>query len=193
MTNKNQNVGVIPINSGNVSTKSARYAGPEQTAAVRSEIIRDVVKAQAGLLFARPTNKVHLNDIEEVINATREYVELCIEKGVIPGFQGLAVLFGVSRNALYDFLRKKPDSPSGIFLEKARCAFTAARQNAVDRGGASEAMSIFLMKNSYQSYTDKVEITPVDNRSPLDEMDADAARQRLIDSIPAEDDDDAEV
>ncbi len=176
--------GIIPESS----VKPAKYAGPEQTAAVKTDTIRECVKVQAGLLFERPTEKVHLTDVSELIEATKRYVAMCEDKGLIPGFQGLAVVCGTSRRALYKYLAEHPDTPSGIFLEKARCAFTAARQNAVDKGAAAESMSIFLMKNSYQSYVDKVEIQPIEPKSPLEELDVVAARQRLIESVPDEDD-----
>ncbi len=167
----------------------AKYGGARETAEVRAQTVREILRVQSGLLFEKPTERVHLNNVAEVIAACKTYVNICIEQGLIPGFQGFATICGVSRNALYDFLRKNPDSPSGIFLEKMRTAFMATRQNAVDRGCAAEALSIFLMKNSYQDYTDRVEVTPAEPNNPLKDMDAAAARARLIAAIPAEDDD----
>lgn len=167
--------------------KIARYGGASETAEIRAQIAREIVQLQSGLLFARPTERVHLNNVDELIEACKTYVELCIERGLIPGFQGLATICGVSRQALYDFLRKNPDTPSGIFLEKARTAFMATRQNAVDRGAAAESMSIFLMKNSYQDYADRVEIQPMEPKSPFDSLpDAELAR-KYLESIPPED------
>lgn len=178
------------MNNGIASTngKVARYGGAGETAEVRAQTVRDILQVQAGLLFEKPTERVHLNNVAEVISACKTYVDVCIEKGLIPGFQGFATICGVSRNALYDYLRKNPDSPSGIFLEKMRTAFMATRQNAVDRNAAAESMSIFLMKNSYQDYTDRMELTPAEPSNPLKDMDAEAARARLIAAIPEDDD-----
>lgn len=168
--------------------KVARYGGASETAEVRAQTVREILRVQSGLLFEKPTERVHLNNVGEVIEACRRYVEICADKGLIPGFQGFATICGVSRNALYDYLRKNPDSPSGIFLEKARTAFMATRQNAVDRGAAAESMSIFLMKNSYQDYCDKVEVAAAEPNNPLKDMDAESARARLVAAIPEEDD-----
>ena len=178
------------MNNGIVSTegKVARYGGAGDTAEVRAQTVREILRVQSGLLFEKPTERVHLNNVDEVIAVCKTYVNICLEKGLIPGFQGFATICGVSRNALYDFLRKNPDSPSGIFLEKMRTAFMATRQNAVDRGAAAESMSIFLMKNSYQDYTDRMELTPAQPDNPLKDMDAEAARARLMAAIPEDDD-----
>lgn len=178
------------MNNGIVPTegKVARYGGAGETAEVRAQTVREILRVQSGLLFEKPTERVHLNNVAEVIAACKTYVDICLEKGLIPGFQGFATICGVSRNALYDFLRKNPDSPSGIFLEKMRTAFMATRQNAVDRGAAAESMSIFLMKNSYQDYTDRMELTPAQPDNPLKDMDAEAARARLMAAIPEDDD-----
>lgn len=176
---------IISQNEG----KIARYGGASETAEVRAQTVREILRVQSGLLFEKPTERVHLNDVDELITACKTYVEICIEKGLIPGFQGFATICGVSRNALYDYLRKNPDSPSGIFLEKARTAFMATRQNAVDKGAAAESMSIFLMKNSYQQYADKVEIQPMEPKSPFESLgDPELARKYLLESIPDEDD-----
>ena len=168
-------------------SKIARYGGAGETAEVKARTVREILKVQSGLLFERPTERVHLNNVDELIDACKKYVEICIDKGLIPGFQGLATICGVSRNALYDYLRKNPDSPSGIFLEKARTAFMATRQNAVDRGAAAESMTIFLMKNSYQDYSDRVEITPAEPNNLMKDLNASEARARLVAAIPDDD------
>lgn len=178
------NNGIMPTEG-----KVARYGGAGETAEVRAQTVREILRVQSGLLFEKPTERVHLNNVDELIDACKTYVGICLEKGLIPGFQGLATICGVSRNALYDFLRANPDTPSGIFLEKARTAFMATRQNAVDRGAAAESMSIFLMKNSFQQYADRVEIQPLEPKSPFDSLpDTELARKYLLECVPEDDD-----
>ena len=62
----------------------------------------------------------------------------------------------------------------------------AVRQAVLD--AAAESMSIFLMKNSYQDYTDRMELRPAEPNNPMKHLDAQAARERLIAAIPDLDD-----
>lgn len=174
---------ISPTNSG----KPSRYGGSAETAQVRAETVRDILRVQTAFLFAEPTKRVHLNDTDALVATASKYIESCATAGMIPSFQGLATALGLSRNALYKFLQQNPDTPSGIFLEKCRTAFTATRQSAVDRGAAAESLTIFLLKNSNQGFTDRIEITPAEPTNPLKNLDEEAARQRIMAAIPMED------
>lgn len=173
------------------TAKAPKYGGPAETQSIRKEVVRDLVTVQSGLMLKRLTERVPLSDPERLTEAVEQYVSVCKEHGLIPSIQGLSAVVGCSRVYLYRYLNEHPDSPSGVILERCRAGFMAIRQAAVDRGCAAETQGIFLAKNSGQGYEETYVLTPTPRNEPFGNMDAEAARQRLIDSIP-DDDDDAE-
>ena len=166
-----------------------RYGGSGETMTNRKAVVSELVRAQSGLFLERPTERIPLGDTERLQETCNRFINICAENGALPSFQGLAALCGVSRQGLYDYLQRNPDSPSGILLEKCRTLFMFMRQTAADRGAASEAQSIFLAKNSFQGYADRVEIEPVQPANPLQDLSIEEARQRILDAIPMEDED----
>ena len=161
------------------------YQGPLQTQQIRTDTARELVRVQKGLLFEKPGIRVKLDDLDAVVSTAQRYTDICQEQGLLPNFSGLAAMLGCSRRALYKVLEQKPDSPVGIFLEQARTSFTATRISAVDRGVTGEALSIFLLKNSYE-YADRLELAPVEPSGPMSDLDPQAARERLLAAIPEE-------
>ena len=165
-------------------SRIARYGGAGETSAVRQATIREIVKVQSGLILEKPTERIHLNDTKRLTEACKRYLDICTEHGLIPSFQGLAGLCGVSRMALYDFLKANPDHPSGILLERCRTSFLYMRQSAVDRGAAAESQAIFIAKNTYQNYQDRLEIEPIQSHNPLDNLDDEDATRRILANKP---------
>lgn len=166
--------------------KALRRGGAGETSEVRKQTVSDIVRIQSGLLLEKPTKRISLGDTEKLIDACKRYLDLCAEHGLVPSFQGLAGVCGVSRIALYEFLKSHPDSESGIFLERCRTIFMSMRQSAVDRGAAAEAMSIFLAKNSYQGFADRVEIEPVQPQTPYQTKSDSELAQKYLADIPEE-------
>lgn len=192
------------------TAKAPKYGGPAETQSIRKEVVQDLVTVQSGLMLKRLTERVPLSDPGRLTEAVEQYVSVCKEHGLIPSIQGLAAVCGCSRVFLYRYLNEHPDSPSGIILERCRAGFMAIRQAAVDRGCAAETQGIFLAKNSGQGYEESYVLTPVPRNDPLADLDIEGARARLfgndpayrereekrraqlIESIPVEDDGDAE-
>lgn len=164
-----------------------RYS-PAMTAQVRAQNIREIVLAKRAMLQKSP-DRINLQDINEVKDASDAYLQHCIEHSVLPSFQGLAAFFGVSRMWLYRFLDQHRESLSGKYLEKLRALFSDCRIVAADRGSCPESLTIFLLKNGNEGYADRVELTPVEPTNPFAGLNADDARKRLLMGIPDYDDD----
>lgn len=168
-------------------TTGGKYT-PAMTQQVRGETIRQIVGSKRELLSKSPI-RVDLRDTEAVRMAADRYLEHCMDNCVIPSFVGLAAALGLSRMYLYRFLDRNRESSTGQLLEQLRSLFTDIRIAAADRNAAPESLTIFLLKNGNEGFADRIELAPADPMNPLKDMDAAAARERLIAAIPAEDDD----
>lgn len=160
---------------------------PALTEKVKRAAVTEIVTAGREMLIKSPT-KIDLHDIEQLVNVTDEYLSRCIRIGVLPSIQGVAAACGVSRRMIYKYLEEHEGTPSADYLERLRSAFTQMRIEAVDKNAAKEVMSIFLLKNSSQGFRDKIDFEPVQPNNPLSDLDVEAARRRLIEAIPEEDD-----
>jgi len=162
---------------------------PALTAQIRMQNITDILTAKREMMKKSP-DRVNLHDLDAVQGASDAYMEHCIKYSILPSFQGLSAFFGISRVALYKHLDRHRETPTGKYLEKLRSLYTDCRITAADRGSCPETLCIFLLKNTSEGYSDKSEIalTP-EKPDPLGELDVQAARERLLMSIPDEDDD----
>ena len=165
-----------------------RYS-PAMTAQVRAQNIREIVLAKRAMLQKSP-DRINLQDINEVKDASDAYLQHCIEHSVLPSFQGLSAFFGVSRMGLYKHLDRYRESETGRYLEKLRSLYTDCRFTAADRGSCPESLTIFLLKNGGEGYSDKSEIALVPEKpDPFNDLDAEVARARLLAGIPDYEDD----
>ncbi len=130
---------------------------PAQTQVVRSETIRQIVGSKRELL-EKSSVRVSLQDTDAVRQAADRYLSHCTEYAVLPSFVGLAATLGISRMYLYRFLDQHRDSDTGRLLEQLRSLFTDARITAADRNAAPESLTIFLLKNGNEGFSDKHEV-----------------------------------
>ena len=164
---------------------SGKYS-PALTAAVRADTVREIVNLKRKVLAKAPV-MTDLNDVEAVRQKADEYLEHCSEIGFIPSFVGLAAALGCSRKTLYQ--HADGDTETARFLKQLRSLFTDCRIAAADRNAAPESMTIFLLKNGGEGFTDRVEIQPLEPKSPFENMgDPEQARRRLIEAIPDDED-----
>lgn len=161
-------------------------SSPALTLELRKQTVSHIVLTKYDLLLKRP-DRVALDDFEAVRERASEYVHHCSDNGFIPDFQGLAAQLGVSREALYKYLRKHPDTQTGQFLESLRAFFADCRITATDQGSGHPVSMIFLLKNSGQGYRDKIDIEPVQPESPYQGVSEEALKQKYLADM-AEDD-----
>lgn len=166
-------------------SKPTRYAGPESTLATRKAGTGELVKTFQALTEIRQ-ERVSLNDPEQLRDAIRDYLQFCTENEVFPSVEGLCCQCRFSRAWLYKFLSEHPDSASGQILENFRNLCIAVKVSGNERMLISDASLIFQLKNVNAGFADRVELIPPAS-SPLDNLDSEAARRRLVEAIPDDD------
>lgn len=149
----------------------------ESSAAVKAEALTAAIDQQINLLSqAQQRGRIDLNNVEEVKAAALAYMQSCREAKVYPSLMGFAAAAGYSRSGLYMHLSAHPDSPTSKYIDQLRSAWAAILANAGLNRQCSEAVSIFLLKNSGQDLTDRQDISitarPADQLLPTEEMES---------------------
>lgn len=155
--------------------KSRLYAGratyPEAAAAIREEAIQNSLAQSAEMLeLLKTRGRVDLDNLEEVAFTANRYMESCKKAGIYPNMLGFSAACGVSRATLYRALAEK-SGPAAQYLEALRTQWAAILLQLGLTKVTSEAMSIFLLKNSAQGFSDNgtTEIArPHDEQQELD-------------------------
>ena len=117
--------------------------------------------AQQQRLLEKADNRGHidLDDLDAVKTACADYLESCRLAGVFPSMTGLAPSMGLSRQRLYQYIRDS-NTESARYLDAVRSAISAVVEQAGLTRAASEALAIFILKNSVDM-ADKVDITAI--------------------------------
>ena len=168
-----------------LDTESGRYS-PEKTAEVRKAAIRQAIRANKHL-YVRSKERIDINDIEALERTALSYVDGCDAAGLPPNLEGLCCACGFSRQWLYQFLREHPKSESAKYLDSLRLGWASLRLSLAESKQLDPATVIFALKNSGIGFSDRQEVELVQS-DPLQGLDAEGARRRLIEGIPVEDD-----
>lgn len=104
---------------------------------------------------------VRFDDLEDVKSRTFEYLRACERTSSFPSLMGLsAYAFGVSRSAVYAYLKRHPDTPTAHFIDRTRDLIADILSSAALQRNADAVTSIFILKNGL-GFADRVEIEPV--------------------------------
>ena len=138
------------------SPKSRLYN--EVSSELKAQALDASIRQQQDLLKrANTNNRVDLSNFEEVRKSCEDYIESCRIAGVIPSVTGLAPSMGYSRQALTAYIAHNT-TPTAQYLDAVRSAMAAITEQAGLTRAASEAVSIFVLKNS-AGMVDKLDIT----------------------------------
>lgn len=138
------------------SPKSRLYN--EVSSELKAQALDASIRQQQDLLKrANTNNRVDLSNFEEVRKSCEDYIESCRLAGVIPSVTGLAPSMGYSRQALTAYIAHNT-TPTAQYLDAVRSAMAAITEQAGLTRAASEAVSIFVLKNS-AGMVDKLDIT----------------------------------
>ena len=131
--------------------------------------------------------KLDFNDIPAVQERIDQYFMRCYQNDMKPGVVGLANALGVDRRTLWDWKTgnsRVANTALSDTIKKAYVMLEDMWEYYMQNGKVSPPNGIFLGKNNF-GYVDQVEhvVTP---NVPLQDMNPDDARKRLIESIPDE-------
>ena len=172
-------------NTDVIDAESRGYS-PEKTAEVRKSAIRQAIRASRHL-YVKSKERVNISDIEAVERAALSYVDACDAAGLPPNLEGLCCACGFSRQWLYQFLHDHPEHESAKYIDGLRLGWASLRMSLAESKQLDPASVIFALKNSGMGFSDRQEVEIVQPTDPMHDLDAEAARRRLIDAIPAED------
>ena len=155
---------------------------------IRTEALTTSIKnTRAILKKAYKRGRVNLFDVDEVEAQAQEYLQACEAAAVFPTFLSFSAALGVSRARLYKFMDENPNSPSTQYLDQLRSAFAAIIAQASLTKQSDPATSIFLLKNSAQGMSDKLQLEAVQSSDPLGEkMTADEIMAKYSDMVEDE-------
>ena len=122
------------------------------------------------LAGVRKDGKIDLDNLAAVEATATRYIESCKKAGVVPTILGLSAALGYSRKTVWQYITQHPESRTAQYLDALRSAFAAVLAQLGLSRNCSEAVSIFLLKNSGQGLTDKTELDiSAHQESPLGE------------------------
>lgn len=125
------------------------------------------------------------NNAEQVAERIDLYHSFCFENDIKPDMSGMALAFGVSRKTLWAWENgvdsNKPQAVRNV-LKKGRQINEILLSQMMLNGKINPVTGIFLLKNSHE-FRDQTDVVLTPN-TPLQNMDADTARHRILDALP---------
>ena len=130
---------------------------------------------------------IDISDPEQVRERIGMYFKFCAENDRRPQIVGMCNWLGISRDTLNEWVRgvTRGATHSDI-VKRAYSVMEEMWTDYMTYGKISPPTAIFLAKNWY-GYRDVADVVVTPN-NPMQGLDADTARQRLIDAVPEEDD-----
>jgi len=105
--------------------------------------------------------QVDMTDANEVKERIEQFFDICVKNDSRPTVANLAVALGISRKTLFNYrqgtVKRIPLEVMGV-LDRACAILNADLENLVISGKGNVVGEIFLMKNSFEDYTDSREI-----------------------------------
>ena len=129
---------------------------------------------------------IDISDPKQVEQRITEYFKHCADNDRKPQIVGMANWLGVSRDTINSWKRGeyRNDTHSDI-IKKAIDLLEELWVDYMQNGKVNPGAGIFLGKNMF-GYKDVADVVVTPN-NPMQGLDADTARKRLIESVPDED------
>lgn len=151
-----------------------------------SRFIREARVAFDGGLDRKPLPPIDISDPEQVKQRISEYLDFCELHDKKPSPVAMANWIGVSRETLNTWKRGEYRSEThSDLIKKAMILMEEVWYDMMQNGKINPASGIFLAKNVF-GYRDVADVVVTPN-NPLQDMDAEEARKRITDAIPADD------
>lgn len=153
-----------------------------------SRFIREARIAFDGGMDREPLPPIDISDPEQVRKRISDYLDFCEMNDKKPSVIAMANWIGVSRDTLNSWKRGECRSEThSDVIKKALLLMEEIWYDMMQNGKINPASGIFLAKNIF-GYKDVADVVVTPN-NPMQGLDADTARKRLVEAIPDEDDD----
>ena len=130
---------------------------------------------------------IDISDPKQVENRIGEYFTHCAENDRRPQIVGLCNWLGISRDTLNSWVNGETRNTTHTdIIKKAYRVMEEMWSDYMQYGKISPPTAIFLAKNWY-GYKDVADVVVTPN-NPLQGMDADTARKRLVEAVPDDSD-----
>lgn len=151
-----------------------------------SRFIREARIAFDGGMDRKPLPPIDISDPEQVKQRISEYLDFCEMYDKKPSVIAMANWIGVSRDTLNSWKRGECRTEThSDTIKKALLLMEEIWYDMMQNGKINPASGIFLAKNIF-GYKDVADVVVTPN-NPMQGLDADTARKRLMDSVPDED------
>lgn len=188
MNDKSTNEQIVDIVKKKRNRPDLANFGQENTnPGDNSRFIREARITFDGGMNRKPLPPIDISDPEQVKQRISEYFDFCEMNDKKPSPVAMASWIGVSRDTLNTWKRGeyRNDTHSDV-IKKAMIIMEEVWYDMMQNGKINPASGIFLAKNMF-GYKDVADVVVTPN-NPMQDLDADTARKRLVDAIPAEDD-----
>lgn len=150
-----------------------------------SRFIREARIAFDGGMDRKPLPPIDISDPEQVKQRISEYLDFCELNDKKPSPIAMAAWIGVSRDTLNSWKRGECRSEThSDTIKKAMVLMEEIWYDMMQNGRINPASGIFLAKNMF-GYKDVADVVVTPN-NPMQDLDAETARKRLVESIPDE-------
>lgn len=126
--------------------KGGLYNVPNKSESAK-KITEILTKSNALLFESLDRPKTDIQNIDDLINSTREYFQFCQEHGTMPSFRRLANWYGYSYRTLYN--RINNNSPEGIYLDQIKDAIKDNLEQAALVNAVNNISAMFILKSQY--------------------------------------------
>lgn len=133
---------------------------------------------------------VDMYDPEQVEQRMRLFLQYTIEHDMKPTVESMALAFNTNRTQLWKWKEGvESNLPEGSrnAIKKGYSMMNQLLTQTMADGRINAVAAIFLLKNNF-AYRDQTDVVVTPN-NPIQDLDADTARQRLIEAVPDEDED----
>jgi len=129
---------------------------------------------------------IDISDPKQVEERINNYLQFCADNDRRPQIVGLCNWLGISRSTLNTWKNEEyRTSTHSNIIKKAYSLMEEMWVDYMQNGKISPPTAIFLAKNFF-NYKDVADVVVTPN-NPMQGLDADTARKRLVEGIPDED------
>lgn len=147
-----------------------------------SQLKQEFIEGQQN---AFANKKSILNRPIEVFEQIKEYFDVCVAVRKPPDMTGLAKKFGITRDALYSYMRTHPDTETTSMIKMFEDSCTEAMTRCAYENSINPIVAIFTLKARY-GFKEASEVL-VTNNNPMGELKAPEEIAEKYSYLPAAD------